>query len=152
MKKLIAILAGLGVIVGAAVAQEYKSRQPYPNELARVAGVSSYIQDEYLRRTTPRFVVNSLSYDATNYYDGVVFIRTNAAVLVHIALPNPTNNTGRRFEVVTGGTSTAVLTNRQVNSLFRSTDGETNNAWLFVASNKTAVAYSTGTNWTVYVR
>jgi hypothetical protein len=155
MKKLIAILAGLGVIVGAAVAQEYKSRQPYPNELARVAGVTSYVQDEYLRRTTPRWVTTSLSYDATNWYDGVVFVRTNGNVTVFVALPNPTNNVGRRYEVSTGLFPQVILTNKQQaasSTAFRIIDYETNGPSLLIPSNKVAVAYSTGTNWTVYVR
>ena len=154
MKNLIAIAAGLCFLAGVASGQEYKSRLPYPAEQNRIAGVTSYIQDEYLRRTTPRWVTTSLSYDATNWYDGVILVRTNGDVLVHVALPNPTNNTGRRYEVSTGLFPRAVLTNRQASgaTAFRSMDGETNNSWLFIPSNKTAVVYSTGTNWTGYIR
>jgi hypothetical protein len=152
MKKFLLITAGLAFLAGVTSGQEYKSRQPTPTEQSRIAGVTKYIQDQYLQSTTPRFVVNSLSYDATNYYDGVIFLRTNTTVLVHVALPNPTNNTGRRYEVFTGGACTAVLTNRQTSSLFRSAEGETNAAWLFIPSNKVAVVYSTGTNWTGYIR
>lgn len=132
-----------------ASAQEYKSRAPKAIETRRVAGVQNHIQDEFTRRSTPVFVLNSLLYLSTNTTDGVIFVRSNATVLVHIGLPNPTNNTGRKYEVTTMGASTAILTNWYVTGTFTSNNGMATLSAYLIASNKTAVAYSTGTNWVV---
>jgi hypothetical protein len=132
-----------------ASAQEYKARAPKAIETRRVAGVQNYIQDEFTRRSTPVFVLNSLLYLSTNATDGMIFVRSNATVLVHIGLPNPTNNTGRKYEVTTMGAATAVLTNWYVTGTFTSNNSMAEVTGYFIASNKTAVAYSTGTNWLV---
>jgi hypothetical protein len=114
-----------------------------------LSGVKNYVQDEFQRNTTPVFVVNSLLYISTNLTDGIIFVKTNATVLVHIGLPNPTNNVGRKYEVTTMGASTAILTNWYTTSLFTSNNTMASQTAYFINSNKTALAYSTGTNWLV---
>ncbi len=152
MKSHLLTILGLSLLIGSVSGQEYKSRQPYPGESQRIAGFTGWTQDELLRRTTPRFAVNTLTYDASNYYDGVVIIRTNATVLCVVTLPNPTNYINRRYEVVTSGASTARLTNA-LGAPFHDVNSMTNSGvGLFVQSNKTAIAFSTGTNWTVVIR
>lgn len=151
MKSLLTII-GLSLLIGSVSGQEFKSRQPYPGESQRIAGFSGWSQEELHRRTVPRFAVNTLTYGATNWYDGVLFVRTNATVLVVVELPNPTNHPSRRFEVVTSGASTVRLTNA-LGAPFHDANMMTNSAvGQFVQSNRTAVAYSTGTNWTVAIR
>jgi len=114
-----------------------------------LAGVKNNVQDEFTRRTTPVWVLNSLYYNATNKSDGLIFVRTNATVLVHIGLPNPTNNVGRIFSITTCGASTATISNGVASGDFTDLLTLTNASVYFVASNKTATAYSTGTNWAV---
>lgn len=132
-------------------AQEYYSRQPYPSESRRMAGMQTYVMDEVLRDNTPKFVVNSLFYDATNYDDGVILIKTNATVLVHIGLPNPTNTLNRVFRISTMGASTAVLSNSTAVGTFTEMFTMAVSSTYSVASNKTATVYSTGTNWVARV-
>lgn len=148
MKKTL-ILSLLLVPVIAIVAQTYKGRQPTPDEQRKISGATSFVQDELLRSTTPRFVLNSLFYAATNYYDGIILVRTNATVLVHIGLPNPTNNASRKYQITTLGASTATLSNHTAVGDFTDMFTMTNASVYFIGSNKTAVAYSTGTNWIV---
>jgi hypothetical protein len=147
--KPLACLVGLLCLTGIAFGQEYQSRQPYPDESRRVAGLKNYAQDEFTRANTPVWVVNSLLYLSTNSTDGVIFVKTNATVLVHIGLPNPTNNLGRKYSVTTMGASTAVLTNHYVTGTFTEINTMAVANSLTIASNKTAIAYSTGTNYVV---
>lgn len=156
MKKFLSIAAGLAFLAGAATGQEYKSRQPYPAEVARIAGITSYAQDELLRSKTPRyFQVTAInqSYYATNWYDGVLVVRsataTNWTVFVH--LPNPTNNINRRFEVIAVSAINPVLTNTSGFGIVNANTGTSASA-LAVNSNKTAIVFSTGTNWIGYIR
>lgn len=156
MKKLLSIAAGIVFLAGVTSGQEYKSRLPTPTEQARIAGITSYVQDELLRSKTPRyFEVTAInqSYYATNWYDGVLAVRsstaTNWTVFVH--LPNPTNNINRRFEVIAVNAINPVLTNTSGFGIVNANSGTSASA-LAVNSNKTAIVYSTGTNWIGYIR
>jgi hypothetical protein len=123
--------------------------KPTQTEEYRLKGVQNQVQAEFNRLSAPKIVLNSLLYLSTNNYDGIILVKTNATVLVHIGLPNPTNNLGRKYEITTMGASTAVLTNHYVTGTFTeiNTMAEANS--LTIASNKTAIAYSTGTNYVV---
>lgn len=146
----LALFIGLLFLAGIAIGQEYKSRQPTPDESRRgAAGLVHYAQDVITRDHTPVFVANSLLYLSTNATDGIIFVKTNATVLVHIGLPNPTNNLGRKYEITTMGASTAVLTNWYVTGTFTEINTMAIASSLTIASNKTAIAYSTGTNYVV---
>lgn len=114
-------------------------------------GQKNKTQDMFTRQTEPVFSVNSLLYIVTNKSDGVIFLKTNATVLQVVGLPNPTNNIGRRFEITTLGAGTARLTNYTYAGTFFDMLTMSNSAvGFFMESNKTAVVYSTGTNY--YVR
>ena len=115
----------------------------------KLAGVQNFVQDEFDRRTKVIQVVNSLLYLSTNDNEGIIFVRTNSTVLVHIGLPNPTNNVNRIYNVSTMGASTAVLTNWYQTGTFTSNNTMVTYSSYFVNSNKTAHAFSTGTNWIV---
>lgn len=115
-----------------------------------LSGQVNFTADEFTRLVRPVNVLNALAYTVTNKSDGLILIRTNATVLVVIGLPNPTNNIGRRFEVHTMGASTAILTNTTYAGSFTDMFTMTNAASGYgFASNKTAIAYSTGTNYVV---
>ena len=151
MKKITLIAVALLTACVAAFAQP----APVPSaraDVRKLDRVRYNLGDEMERNNRPITVLNSLYYYSSNQTDGVIFVRTNATVLVHIALPNPTNNIARRYQIITMGASTAILSNGAVVGTFFDANSMTNGGWLFVASNKTAVVYSTGTNWTAVLR
>ena len=146
MKKTLITLALVAMpAIGLLVAQEYKSRVTTPTEERKLAGTTSWVQDEYFRTKSARWATG-LYYAATNYYDGIVLVRSNATVLVHIGLPNPTNNPYRVFEISTLDACTATLSNANGAGSFTDMFTLTNASVYFIASNKTATAYSTGSN------
>lgn len=115
----------------------------------KLVGVKNYVQDEFTRDSQIVWVRNSLYYNVTNQAEGLIMVRTNATVLVHIGLPNPTNNLNRTFRITTMGASTATLSNSAAVGTFTDAFTMTNASVYFIASNKTAVAYSTGSNYLV---
>jgi hypothetical protein len=152
MKKLVAITAAMAVLVGAAFGQEYKSRLPTPTEQNRIAGVSKYIQDVYLQLTTPK-VLMSGPYYATNYNDGVLFpYASSVATTIGVVLPNPTNNVGRKYEIVTAGQAISWVTNNNAGWKIWDLHGNVAGNGFAIASNKVAFVYSTGTNWAAYLK
>jgi hypothetical protein len=144
--KPLACLVGLLCLTGIAFGQEYKSRQPYPDESRRVAGLKNYAQDEFSRANTPLVLNVGLLYLSTNSTDGIIIVKTND-VLVHIGLPNPTNNIGRKFQVQTMSTARVVLTNWYAVSTFTSNATMAEHTSYWINSNKTVMAFSSGTNW-----
>lgn len=159
MKKLVAITAAMAVLIGAALGQEYKSRLPTPTEQNRIAGVTSYIQDELLRSKTIRALVVPMvlsNYVLNAYNDGVVFfIAGSNTVVGRATLPNPTNNLNRRYELTLGtNISSFVVTNNTGANGFQFwnvlTTASTNS--FTIPSNGVAYFYSTGTNWIGYTR
>lgn len=150
MKTILAII-GLAVCL-AADAQTYKSRPPTPQEQRKLAGITEYVQDVFYRDHIPTFITPGvLYYPVTNAYEGTIFAFTNLNTSVHIALPNPTNNIGRKFTLNPLGACTLVLSNIVSGTI---TSGETMAVatTYSVASNRTAVAYSTGTNYIAFLR
>lgn len=146
MRTLLLVL--LTVIGLSAMAQEYRSRLPTAAEQRRVAGLKNFAQAEFERANRPYFIDGWLYQSLTNDYDGIVYVRSNATVLVHVVLPNPTNNLYRTFEITTMDACTARLSN-VVTGTFTDALKLTNGNNYFVASNKTVVVRSTGTNWIV---
>lgn len=143
MKKiLMAVTLAVGVVL-AVLAADPRGRV----ETRLLAGTKNFVQDEFERDTKVVWVLNSLAYTITNLTDGVLFVRTNATVLVHIGLPNPTNNPNRRVLVTTMGASTAILTNVNHTGTITSNNSMATLTGYLIASNRTVMAYSTGTNW-----
>ncbi len=144
MKTLLAALALFGV-VSSLVAGDASGR--VDNRV--LAGQVRLTADEFTRLTTPVFVQN-LAYTVTNKSDGIILCVTNITAVVVIGLPNPTNNPGRRFEVHAVGACTPNLTNTTYAGSFTDLFTGTNaTAGYAFASNKTAIVYSTGTNYVV---
>lgn len=143
MKKiLIAVTLVVGVVL-TVLAADPRGRV----DTRLLAGTKNFVQDEFERDSKVVFVLNSLAYTITNLTDGILFVRTNATVLVHIGLPNPTNNPNRKIEVTTMGASTAILTNVNHTGTITSNNSMATLSGYLIGSNKTAIAYSTGTNW-----
>ena len=147
MKKMILGLAMVAVAFGS-LAQEYKDRAPKASETRRIAGLANYAQDEFTRANTPRWTAGRLYYD-TIATDGVIFANSNATVLVHIGLPNPTNNIGRKFTITTVDACTAILSNSACVGTFSLLTNYTMVSTFTIASNRTTTAWSTGTNWAI---
>ncbi|CAB4212692.1 hypothetical protein UFOVP1444_24 [uncultured Caudovirales phage] len=155
------ILIGLFALAAVTVgAQEYKSRQPYPDEIGRVSGVNNYIQDEFQRLNTIVVLETNqaavYTIGASQVLHGIYAVApTNAALSAAftISLPNPTNNPNRKFTFITADHAQIVLSNNwgtgSANG-FRDlkTFGVSNIVWL-VTSNKITTLYSTGTNYLV---
>jgi len=147
MKKLF-ITAGFAIgIILVAMAADPRGRA----DIRMLSGAKNFVQDEMDREKKPVFVLNSLYYNAINTSDGVILVRSNATVIVHIGLPNPTNNVGRKYQITTMGASTAILSNSTAVGDFTEMTTMANSATYSIASNKTAIVYSTGTNWVARV-
>lgn len=148
MKKFLLITAGLAFLAGVTSGQEYKSRLPTPAEQNRIAGTTKYIQDTYLQLTTPKLVTSS-PYFATNYNDGVLIVH-GAAGNYLITLPNPTNNVGRRYQISAVHPAKVLLTNNNAGWKFFNLATAGNDVGVFCETNKSAIVFSTGTNWAVH--
>lgn len=113
----------------------------------KLAGQVNFTQDEFDRLTRPVILTTGLlSYNITNANEGVIIVAaTNITALVHIGLPNPTNNYGRRFEVVGSGPVSVVLTNTTFTGTFTSNLNVMTS--YLASSNRTIRAWSTGTNY-----
>jgi hypothetical protein len=155
------ILIGLFALAAVTVgAQEYKSRQTYPSEFEKVAGVQNYIQDEFQRLNTIVVIETNqapvYTIGASQVLHGVYAVApTNAGLSAAftISLPNPTNNPNRKFTFITPDGCHIVLSNHWGTGSthgFRDlkTFGVSNIVWL-VTSNKVTICYSTGTNYLV---
>lgn len=109
MKHLLPISLAVVLGVFGLVAQSYKSRQPYPSELQKVAGVTDYLQDgphfDY-RIHTPgegqNFTLTATNFMLTLFNRGAV---SNAGVI----LPNPTNSWRKSFIVNANGNVSVTL-------------------------------------------
>jgi hypothetical protein len=146
-KAIIAVTLVVGVVL-AVMAADPRGRV----DTRLLAGTKNFVQDEMDRENVPRFLTTgTTTYNITNQAWGVIVVVTNATSLTHIGLPNPTNNYGRRFFVTPNGAATLVLTNMSQTGSFTSNNAPSGvHASYFVQSNKTALAFSTGTNY--YVR
>ena len=163
MKNFITIIALFALSVSGLFAQNYKTRQPTPDEQKRVAGVINYIQDEFYRNNTIVVIETNqapvYTIGASQVLHGVYAVApTNAALSAAftIALPNPTNNLNRKFTFMVPAGCHIVLSNNWGTGGalgFRdlTTYAVSNVVWL-VTSNKTATCYSTGTNYLVSVK
>lgn len=120
MKHLLPI--GLAVVLGVfgLVAQSYKSRQPYPSELQKVAGLTDYVQEgphfDY-RIATPgegqSFTLNATNFMLTLFNRGAV---SNAGVV----LPNPTNS-WRKSYIINASGNVAITLDCEVTTTFSTT-------------------------------
>lgn len=143
MKKLIASIAALSAVVLAVLAADPRGRV----DTRLMAGQRNYSQDEFDRNTKP-FVITPgvLYFNVTNQAHGIICGRSNATVAVHIVLPNPTNNVGRKFVLIPLGACTITASNAVVGTI-RDAATDALATTFSVASNRVGVVYSTGTNY-----
>lgn len=126
-----------------------------------LTGVRNNLQDEMDRDNRAVVLEPTLQpvFIITNVWEGQYIVApTNPATSAAftIALPNPTNNIGRSFRIITGGNAQYVLSNAfgmAGGNGFRdlTTYGVSNVVWK-VNSNTVTLLYSTGTNYLVKVQ
>ena len=143
------LLIGLCAVIAVSVvlAQEYKSRQPRPEESRRVAGLNFYPQDSY-----PVWLV----YSATNYQPFALLLgQTNNVVFTSLAItnvyaivPDCSNSVGATFNLVSGFRTTVIITNANEQT-FDTPSNATAAAILTMRTNSSVTLFSTGTNWYV---
>lgn len=111
-----------------------------------LAGVTINVQDEFYRRGLPIFVTTAYPdpFTITNVWEGQMFVNTNNT----IGLPNPTNHYARKFSFMALGTNQFYLSNGLGGQL-RITSSNVVAPLVLIASNRMAMAWSTGTNWVV---
>lgn len=109
MKNLATILS-LALVAFAASGQNYKTRQPYPAEMQRIAGLSEYIQDG--PRYGIRYVTPNPEQIITNSFTNSIVIMESTGVLTNafLQMGNPTNAGRYAIDVVARGNITVVLT------------------------------------------
>lgn len=147
MKNFITIVSLFILSVSGLMAQGYKSREPYPEERRKVAGVTDWIQDG------PRFNFTMYLPGAEEQYtlretnNVVVFRSASQLTNVVVILPNPTNSLRRGYKLIANGNVTIKLTNT-VGSLYTTA---TNVVTLSTFTSATNSAFwvhnNNGTNW-----
>jgi hypothetical protein len=111
-----------------------------------IAGVKNNVQDELYRLNLPVFVTTAYPdpFFITNTWEGQYFVNTNNT----IGLPNPTNNYPRKFTFMALGTNQFYVSNGLGGQL-RIASSNLVAPLCLIASNRMAMAWSTGTNWIV---
>lgn len=149
MKNLLSILIAVLVLCGA-VSRADAAQGRVDTRVLR--GVTVDLQDVYTRSHVPTFLTPGVLYfSITNVGEGTLIPFTNLTTAVHIALPNPTNNVGRKFTVAPMGACTVTLSNI-VSGTFTAGETRAVATTYTVASNRTAVVYSTGTNYIAFTQ
>ena len=144
MKKLILSLCVLAIAV-VLVAQEYRSRLPYPGESRNVAGLDIHARLQFDWLSNPAWVTGAYTITDTN---GVLFVVTGTNT-AHIVMPNPTNYPRRTLTFIAVDISTFALTNGALGSTYMDYLSGVDATSINITSNKVARAYSSGTNWVV---
>lgn len=146
--KRFSILTVLALAMVSVVAQEYKSRQPRPDEQRRIAGLTDYVQDgprfnftEYIPGAEQQITLNE-----TN--NVVMFTSEGALTNVVVLLPNATNSLRRVYRLIANGNVTMKLSNTFGVSF--KTPTNTVAATFTTATNRSVWVYNNkGTNWFV---
>ncbi len=151
--KRLAITGVLLATIFMVVAQEYYNRQPRPDELRRVAGLSFYPQDGPHENVLPYVATNNQVFPITTYTNFVIFACL-APTNVFAVMPDCTQSVGQVFTVIAGARSTVILTNANVQTFSDTTnapgsDGTPLSSWT-MRTNTGVRIFSTGTNWFVY--
>lgn len=147
MKNFITIVTLFILSVSGLFAQEYKSRQPTPNEAIKVAGVTDYIQDG------PRFNFTMYLPGAEEQYtlretnNVVVFRSVGALTNVVVILPNPTNSLRRAYNLIAQGSVTIKLTNTVGVTYNTSTNVVALTTFTSATNSAFWVYNNNGTNW-----
>lgn len=142
------ILIGLFALAAVTVgAQEYKSRQPYPSEVEKLAGVTDYIQDGPRYNFTLYRPGQDEQYTLQPYHNVVVFRSNSQLTNVVVILPNPTNSLRRSYRLIANGNVTIKLTNT-VGATYNTATNVTALSTFTSATNSAFLVYNNdGTNW-----
>jgi len=142
------ILIGLFALAAVTVgAQEYKSRQPYPSEVEKLAGVSDYIQDGPRYNFTLYRPGQDEQYTLQPYHNVVAFRSNSQLTNVVVILPNPTNSLRRSYRLIANGNVTIKLTNT-VGATYNTATNVTALSTFTSATNSAFLVYNNdGTNW-----
>lgn len=142
------ILIGLFALAAVTVgAQEYKSRQPYPSEVEKLAGVTDYIQDGPRYNFTLYHPGQDEQYTLQPYHNVVVFRSNSQLTNVVVILPNPTNSLRRSYRLIANGNVTIKLTNT-VGATYNTATNVTALSTFTSATNSAFLVYNNdGTNW-----
>lgn len=142
------ILIGLFALAAVTVgAQEYKCRQPYPEEVQKLAGVSDYIQDGPRYNFTLYRPGQDEQYTLQPYHNVVAFRSNNQLTNVVVILPNPTNSLRRSYRLIANGNVTIKLTNT-VGATYNTATNVTALTTFTSATNSAFLVFNNdGTNW-----
>ena len=142
------ILIGLFALAAVTVgAQEYKSRQPYPSEVEKLAGVTDYIQDGPRYNFTLYRPGQDEQYTLQPYHNVVAFRSDSQLTNVVVILPNPTNSLRRSYRLIANGNVTIKLTNT-VGATYNTATNVTALSTFTSATNSAFLVYNNdGTNW-----
>lgn len=142
------ILIGLFALAAVTVgAQEYKSRQPYPSEVEKLAGVDEYIQDGPRFNFTLYRPGEAEQYTLQPYHNVVVFRSNSQLTNVIAVLPNPTNTLRRAYKIIANGNCTVKLTNTVGATYNTSTNVTALSTWTSATNSTFWVHNNDGTNW-----
>lgn len=123
MKHLLPI--GLAVVLGVfgLVAQSYKSRQPYPSEIQKVAGLTDYVQEGPHFDCTISTVGEGqeFSLNATNFM--LTLFNRGAVSNALVTLPNPTNSARKSYIINASGNVVVTLGCSVLTSFSTTTNG-----------------------------
>ena len=145
MKTLLAIISL--ALVGALSAQEYKSRQPTPDEQRKVAGVTDYIQDGPRENYTLYIPGNDEQYTLQPTNNFVSFRSIGALTNVVVILPNPTNSSRRVYWLNANGNVTIKLTNTVGATYNTATNVTALSTWTSATNCTFRVIRNHATNW-----
>lgn len=142
------ILIGLFALAAVTVgAQEYKGRQPYPEEVQKLAGVSDYIQDGPRYNFTLYRPGQDEQYTLQPYHNVVAFRSKSGLTNVVVILPNPTNSLRRSYRLIANGNVTIKLTNT-VGATYNTATNLTALTTFTSATNSAFLVFNdNGTNW-----
>jgi len=142
------ILIGLFALAAVTVgAQEYKSRQPYPSEIEKLAGVADYIQDGPRFEFTLYHPGAEEQYTLQPYHNIVAFKSLNQLTNVVVVLPNPTNSLRRHYRLIANGNVTIKLTNTVGATYSTATNVVVLSTYSSLTNQGLTVINNNGTNW-----
>ena len=150
MKNFITIVTLFILSVSGLFAQEYKSRQPTPNEAIKVAGVTDYIQDGPRFNFTLYRPGSGEQFALTATHNVVAFRSDNQLTNVFVLLPNPSNSLRRAYRLMGNGNVTLTLSNTFGTTFNTATNVVTKSVWVTDSTNQAVWVYNNGgTNWFV---
>ena len=143
--KALSTLVVLFSLLGIALGQGYKSRQPTPDEQRKIAGVTDWIQDGPRNNFTQIIPGAEQQYLLNETNNVVVFTSISELTNVVVLFPNPTNSPRRTYRLIANGNVSMKLSNT-FGTTFK-TPTNTVASTFTTATNRGVTAYCTGTNW-----